>query len=125
MARTKIPGVIISMAVPWALGAKAARGYYFKRAAPWMGNRAALSAPQLKACIALASAATEAYGKRGKAPYKGVNMPIVAVEVAKKVPKGAKAHGGLTREERSKLRHEATPASIENLKALLAKKAAA
>ena len=122
MAKTGIPGIIIAHVPPWTLGKKAARGYIYKRGPPWMNNRAALSVPQLKACIALAEAAHAAYGTKGKLPYKGVMMPAVAVKVAETVPKGAKVHGGLTREERARLRHEAASASIATLKSLLAQK---
>jgi len=117
MAKTRFFGIHVCFAPPWAYKKRA--GVYLRRPAPWVGNVAALSVPQLKACIALAEAAYAAYGKRGKAPYKGVSMPIVAVEVAKAVPKGRKVHGGLTREERSRIAHEAASARIAALRALL------
>ena len=89
-----------------------------------MGNVANLSVPQLKACLALAEAAHRAYGKFGKVRYKGVEMPAVAVEVAKAVPKGAGVHGGKTYAERRRERHEAAAASIEALRALITAKEA-
>lgn len=122
MARTDIPGVIIASVPPWTLGRKAARGFIFKKAPPWMGNRAALSVPQLKANLALANVATEAYGTRGKEMYKGVAMPKVAVAVAKGVPKGPGVHGGVSPEERSRAAHEAAGASIASLRSLIAAK---
>jgi len=108
-------GLIVARPVPWT-----AKTYVLKTPPPWMGNRNALSPPQLKACIALSRAATAAYGKRGKLPYKGFSMPIVAVEVAKTVTKGAGVHGGLTREERARRAHETAGASIASLEAILA-----
>ena len=117
MARTNIPGVTVSKTVPWT-----AKGWIFKRAAPWMGNRRALSVYQLKQCIRLAEAATEQYGTKGKLPYKGFNMPAVAVKIASKISGSV---GGMTRADRSRARHEATSASISSLKALLAEKGGA
>lgn len=122
MARTDIPGVIIASVPPWTLGAKAARGYIFKKGPPWMANRGALSSPQLKACLALATAATGLYGTRGKLPYKGVSMPAVAVKVAGAVPKGVGVHGGMSRADRARARHEAAGASISALQSLIAAK---
>lgn len=110
-------GLIVSRTPPWAR-----RKYVLKRPAPWTGKRENLSGPQLKACLALARAATASYGKRGKVPYKGVNMPVVAVEVAKAVPKGASVHGGLSRADRARRAHEAASASIASLESILAAK---
>jgi hypothetical protein len=76
----------------------------------------------LKAAIALAKAATGAYGTRGKMRYKGVSMPAVAVKVAMAVPKGARAHGGKTIAERAAERHATAAASIAALEALLSTK---
>lgn len=118
MARTNIPGVIVSKTVPWT-----AKGWVFKKAAPWMGNRRALSVFQLKQNIKLAEAATTLYGTKGKLPYKGFNMPAVAVKIAPSI-KGSV--GGKTRADRARERHEiATPASISQLKSLLAEKGGA
>lgn len=114
MARTNIPGVIVSKTVPWT-----AKGWVFKRAAPWMGNREALSAYQLKQCIRLAEAATAEYGTRGKLFYKGFSMPAVAVKIA---PKITGSVGGMTRADRARMKHEATGTSIAGLKAILARK---
>ena len=102
---------------PWT-----AKPYYLRKPPAWYGNRNALSGPQLKACIALAEAATAAYGTKGKTPYKGFNMPAVAVKVAMTVPKGPGAHGGLKPEERARRAHEAASASIASLKSVLARK---
>lgn len=110
-------GLLVCKAPPWAR-----KNFYLRTPPPWYRNRAGLSAPQLSACLALARAANAAYGKRGKVMYKGVNMPIVAVEVAKAVPKGAKVHGGLTRAERAERRHSMASASIAGLEGLLSQK---
>jgi len=110
-------GLLVCKAPPWSR-----KPLYLRSPPPWYRNRAGLSAPQLSACLALARAATGAFGKRGKVMYKGVNMPIVAVEVAKAVPKGAKVHGGLTREERARRRHDMASTSIAGLESLLATK---
>jgi len=120
MARTQIPGVHISFFPPWSR-----KLFGFKRGAPWTGDVGKLSLPQLKACLALAEAAYDAYGTMGKVYYKGKNMPAVAVEVAKKVRKGAGVHGGVKPAERRRLRHEAAEASIAALKALIEAKAIA
>lgn len=112
-------GLLICHSPPWSRRKK-----HMRRAPAWYQNRNALSAPQLKACLALARAATAAYGKRGKVKYKGVNMPVVAVEVALKVPKGSKVHGGLSKAERATRAHEVAPASIASLEAVLATKRA-
>ena len=114
-----LKGMQIYFSVPWAR-----KPITFRRGPPWMGNVANLSLPQLKACLALAEAAHRAYGKFGKVRYKGVEMPAVAVEVAKAVPKGAGVHGGKTYEERRRERHEAAAASIEALRALITAKEA-
>lgn len=122
MARTGIPGVIISFTVPWALGKKAQRGYIFKRAAPWMANVSALSVYQLNQCLKLANAATGLYGTRGKLPYKGVSMPAVAVKVA---PAIRGSVGGMTRADRARLHHETAATRIAVLRALIEAKGAA
>lgn len=114
MARTNIPGVIVSKTVPWT-----AKGWIFKRAAPWMGNRDALSVYQLKQCIKLAEAATAEYGTRGKLSYKGFSMPAVAVKIA---PKISGSVGGMTAADRAAARHGRTGASIAGLRAILARK---
>lgn len=112
-------GLLICNSPPWSRRKK-----HMRSPPPWYKNRNALSAPQLKACLELARAATAAFGKRGKAKYKGVNMPIVAVEVAKTVKKGSKIHGGLSRAERATRAHGVAPASIASLEAILATKIA-
>jgi hypothetical protein len=120
MARTGLPGVHISWAVPWSR-----RPVIFKRGAPWTGAASKLSVPQLKAALALAKAATAAYGTRGKIRYKGVSMPAVAVKVATTVSKGARVHGGKTIADRASEAHATAAASIAALEALLATKTAA
>lgn len=110
-------GLLVAKGPPWSR-----KPWILKTPPPWYRNRNALSGPQLKACIALGRAATAAYGTMGKAPYKGVSMPAVAVEVAKTVPKGAKVHGGLSRRERAERAHAAAGASIASLEAILAGK---
>lgn len=122
MARTRIPGVILSFTVPWALGAKGLRGYVFKRAAPWTGNAAALSVFQLKQCLKLAEAATALYGQRGKLPYKGVNMPAVAVRVVTSL-RGST--GGMTRAQRAAAHHGVAATRIAVLRALIEAKGGA
>ena len=117
MAKTNIPGVIVSKTVPWT-----AKGWIFKKAAPWMGNRGLLSAFQLKQNIKLAEAATAQFGTRGKLSYKGFNMPAVAVKI---VPLISGSVGGMSRADRAKARHERTPASITSLKTLLTAKGGA
>lgn len=120
MARTQIPGVHISFFPPWSR-----KLFGFKRGAPWTGDASKLSVPQLKACLSLATAATNAYGTTGKIRYKGKNMPAIAVEVAKAVSKGAGVHGGLKPSERRRLQHEAASSSIAALKALIEAKSIA
>jgi len=115
MARTAIPGVHVSFFPEWSR-----KLFGFKRGAPWTGDSSKLSVPQLKACLALATAANGAYGTMGKIRYKGKNMPAVAVEVAKAVSTGPGVHGGLKPSERRRLRHEAAGASIAALRALIA-----
>lgn len=117
MAKTDIPGVIVSKTVAWT-----PKGWIFKKAAPWMGKRGLLSQFQLKQTIKLAEAATALYGTRGKLQYKGFNMPAVAVKVA---PTIRGSVGGMTRADRARARHEATPASISSLKAILTAKGGA
>jgi len=108
-------GLLVAKGVPWSR-----KAWILKSPPAWYRNRAALSGPQLKACLALAGAATAAYGTKGKTPYKGVSMPSIAVKVAVGVPKGEKAHGGLSRAERSTRAHEAAATSIAGLRTLLA-----
>ena len=122
MARTGIPGVIIAQVPPWTLGAKAARGYIYKRGPPWLANVAALSVAQLKAAKALATVATGLFGTRGKLPYKGVSMPAIAVKVAAGVPKGVGVHGGMSPTDRARAKHEVASARIASLTALIAAK---
>jgi len=110
-------GLIVASAPPWSR-----KRWILKTPPPWFRNRNALSGPQLKACLALATAANAAYGTKGKTPYKGVSMPAVAVKVATTVPKGAKAHGGLSRDERATRAHETAAASIAGLRSILAAK---
>jgi hypothetical protein len=118
MAKTNIPGVIVSKTVPWT-----AKGWVFKRAPAWMGNREALSVYQLKQNIRLAEAAHAAYGTKGKMNYKGFNMPAIAVKIA---PQISGSVGGKTPAERARIRHEeVTPRSIEALRAILARKGGA
>jgi hypothetical protein len=107
-------GLIVAKAPPWSR-----KRMYLRTPAPWVGNRNALSNPQKKACAALADAAYAAFGTMGKIFYKGVSMPAVAVKVAAAVPKGEKAHGGKSKDERRNERHAAASASIASLKALI------
>lgn len=112
-------GLLVAKGVPWSR-----KAWILKAPPAWYRNRNALSAPQLKACIALGDAATAAYGTRGKTPYKGVSMPAVAVKVATTVPKGSKVHGGLSKSERAERAHAAAGTSLAGLKSLLATKGA-
>jgi len=112
-------GLLVAKGAPWSR-----KPWILKSPPPWYRNRGALSGPQLKANIALARAATAAYGTRGKTPYKGVTMPSVAVKVATTVPKGPGVHGGLTRDQRASRAHAAAAASIAGLETLLAQKGA-
>lgn len=107
-------GLLVCKAPPWAK-----KDFYLRSPPPWYKNRKNLSDPQKKAAVALGEAAYAAYGKRGKRMYKGVNMPVVAVEVAKAVPKGKKVHGGKTKKERAREAHEAAKASLDSLRALI------
>lgn len=117
MARTGIGRVHLAWAPPWSK-----RPVIFKQGAPWTGDAGKLSVPQLKACLALAETAYNAYGTFGKQRYKGVSMPAVAVKVAAAVTKGAGVHGGVTPAERRRAAHEAATASIAALRALIAAK---
>jgi hypothetical protein len=112
-------GLIVAKGPAWSR-----KPWILKTPPPWYRNRNALSSPQIKACLALAEAATAAYGTKGKTQYKGVSMPSVAVKVATTVAKGAGVHGGLTREERGRRAHEAAAASIASLRSLLTAKGA-
>ena len=112
-------GLLVAKGVPWSR-----KPWILKTPPPWYKNRDALSGPQLKADIALARAATAAYGTRGKTHYKGVSMPAVAVKVAMTVPKGVSVHGGLSRDQRASRAHAAAGASIASLESLLAQKGA-
>ena len=112
MAREPMFGLIVAKAPPWSR-----KKMCLKTPPPWVGNRNALSNPQKKACAALADAAYGAFGTTGKTQYKGVSMPSVAVKVATAVPKGEKAHGGKSKDERRNERHAAAGASIAALKA--------
>ena len=112
-------GLIVAKGPPWSR-----KAWILKTPPPWFRNRNALSTPQIKACLALAEAATAAFGTRGKTMYKGVSMPSVAVKVASTVAKGASVHGGLSKEERARRTHEAATASIASLRSLLATKGA-
>lgn len=112
MAREPMFGLIVAKAPPWSR-----KKMCLKTPPPWCGNRNALSNPQKKACAALGDAAFAAFGTTGKTQYKGVNMPSVAVKVATTVPKGEKAHGGKSKDERRNDRHAAARASLDGLKA--------
>lgn len=121
----KVIGRVITAApVPWTLK-KLPLGLTLKTGPPWMTNPAALSGPQLKACIALATVATSAYGTRGKLPYKGVAMPAIAVKVAAspEVKKGEKVYGGMSRKERAELAHGMASTRIATLRMMLEAKA--
>jgi len=121
MAKLKmLKGMQIYFSVPWS------RKPLTIRPGPrWLGNRAALSVPQLKACLALAEAAySKSWGSQGFRYYKGINMPASAVIVATTVSKGEGVHGGKSRAERRRERHEAAAASIEALRALITMKSA-
>jgi hypothetical protein len=110
-------GLIVAKGPAWSR-----KEWILKTPPPWYRNRGALSGPQLKACIALATAATGAFGTRGKQQYKGVSMPAVAVKVATTVPKGPKAHGGLSRQERADRNHASAATSIDGLRSILAQR---
>jgi len=110
-----LPGMQVYFSVPWAR-----KPITLRPGPPWMGKVENLSGPQLLAAYALAKAAYEfAYGKKGKIRYKGVNLPIGAALVAMSVPKGAKVHGGKTREERAAERHAAAAATLAYLESLI------
>jgi len=108
-------GLLVCRPVPWT-----AKPFYWRKPPPWFGNRNALNKAQLGACIALGEAATAAYGTKGKTPYKGFNMPSVAVKVA--MACAGKSYGGLSREERARRAHEAAAASLTSLRTILAHK---
>lgn len=112
-------GLLVAKGPAWSR-----KPWILKTPPPWYRNRGALSAPQIKACLALAEAATAAFGTRGKISYKGVSMPAVAVKVATTVAKGATVHGGLSKDERARRQHEAASTSIAGLRSLLAAKGA-
>jgi len=114
--RGALSGLQVYISVPWAK-----KPVTFRNPPPWAPHkREALSSPQLKAAYSLAKAAYEyAYGKKGKALYKGVSMPIGAFIVATSVPKGAKIHGGRTVTERAELRHAGAAAMLAYLESLL------
>jgi len=116
LAREPMFGLIVAKAPPWSR-----RKMILKTPPPWCGNRNALSGPQAKACSALGEAAYGAFGTKGKTSYKGVNMPSVAVKVATVVPKGPGAHGGKLPDTRRTEKHTAARASLDGLKALMAK----
>lgn len=113
-------GLIVAKGPAWSR-----KPWILKTPPPWYRNRNALSGPQIKACLALARAATAAYGTRGKTPYKGVSMPAVAVKVAMAVPKGPGVHGGLSPSARATRAHNAAAASIASLESILAAKGVA
>jgi len=113
MARTGIGRVHLVWFPPWSK-----RPMGFKRGAPWTDNVKALSAPQLKACVALAEAAYAAYGTRGK--INGI--PAVAIKVQAAVPAGPGVHGGVSPAERARISHDATAKRISALRALIAMK---
>lgn len=113
-------GLIVAKGPAWSR-----KPWILKTPPPWYRNRNALSGPQLKACLALATAATAAYGTRGKTPYKGVSMPAICVKVATAVPKGAGVHGGLSASQRAERAHTAAGASIASLRSILAQKGVA
>lgn len=116
MARTPL-GVNVVFFPPWSK-----RPFGFRSPAPWQGNAAALSVPQLKACVALAEAASGAFGTRGKAVYKGRSMPAICLKVAAVVPSGPGVHGGIPPVERARMRHELAGKSISALRSLIAAK---
>ena len=112
-------GLVVAKAPAWSR-----KQYILKTPPPWYRNRAALSGPQIKACLALGTAAISARGTTGKTPYKGVSMPSVAVKVATSVPKGAGVHGGRTAADLRTIRQAAADASMASLRSLLAAKGA-
>jgi hypothetical protein len=112
-------GLVVAKAPAWSR-----KQYILKTPPPWYRNRAALSGPQIKACIALGDAAIAARGTTGKIPYKGVSMPAVAVKVATAVPKGPGVHGGMTPADRKRTRQAAADASMASLRTLLTAKGA-
>jgi len=122
---TKGPfNLVVAKSPPWTRK-ETVGGYILRYPPKWAWGRAEnLSAPQLSACLALTRAASSAYGRRGKERYKGVDMPVIAVEVARAVPKGVKVHGGLTREERATRAHENVTLTVVRLESLLSEKRA-
>jgi hypothetical protein len=114
--RGALSGLQVYISVPWAK-----KPITFRNPPPWApGKVESLSGPQLKAAYALARAAHDyAYGKTGKAYYKGVMLPIGAFIVATSVPKGAGVHGGKTIKERAELRHTAAATTLAYLESLL------
>lgn len=107
-----LSGLQVYLSVPWAK-----KPVTFRNPPPWaLGKVENLSGPQLKAAYALAKAAYEfAYKQKGK--VRG--LPIGAFLVQQAVPKGAKVHGGKTREERAELRHAAAAATLAYLESLI------
>jgi len=114
--RGALSGLQVYLSVPWSK-----KPVTFRNPPPWApGKVESLSGPQLKAAYSLAKAAYEhAYGKKGKAYYKGTMMPIGAFIVATSVAKGAKIHGGKTVKERAELRHTAAASTLAYLESLL------
>jgi len=113
--RGALAGMQVYISVPWAK-----KPITFRNPPPWAGKVENLSLPQLMAAYALARAAHDfAYGQKGKVPVKGVSMPIGAFIVQQAVPKGAKVHGGLTREERAEMRHVSAAATLAYLESLI------
>ena len=73
------------------------------------------SVPQLNAMKSFVNAANGARGATGKAPYKGVAMPAVAVRIASTVQHGVGVHGGKSPQTR---RAESQAASQNTLSAI-------
>jgi hypothetical protein len=93
---------------------------FFGRSLPWFAVPGGLvgTKPQLKARAALAEFGYAQYGKKGTVTLPdGRRISAPAYEVMTKYPhKGVGAFGGLSKEERGRIRHEAARASIEALK---------
>jgi hypothetical protein len=93
---------------------------FFGRSLAWFMQPGGLvgTKAQLKARASLAEFAYGLYGKKGTVTLPdGRRISAPAYEVMTKYPhKGVGAFGGLSREERARIRHELASANIERLK---------
>jgi len=93
---------------------------FFGRSLPWFAVPGGLvgTKPQLKARAALAEYAYGLFGKKGTVTLPdGRRISVSAYEIMTKYPyKGTGVFGGLSREERARIRHEMAAKRIEALK---------